>query len=59
MQPFAIPAGPTSVADAMQVSGTVTQVDPSTQAILRVEGTLKIAGPGIDLPGVPFVITPQ
>ncbi|MDY7225647.1 beta-propeller fold lactonase family protein [Hyalangium rubrum] len=59
MEPFAMPAGPTSVADAMQVTGTVTQVDPSTQDILRVEGTLRVAGPGIDLPGVPFVITPR
>lgn len=59
MQPFAIPISPTGVGDAMQISGTVTQVDTATQDILRVEGTLRIAGPGISLPGVAFVIVPQ
>jgi hypothetical protein len=59
MQPFAIPISPTGVGDAMQVTGTVKQVDPTTQAILRVEGTLRIGGPGINLPGVPFVIVPR
>ncbi|KFE68040.1 hypothetical protein DB31_7277 [Hyalangium minutum] len=59
MQPFAIPISPTGVGDAMQITGTVKQVDPSTQDILRVEGTLRIAGPGLSLPGVAFVIVPQ
>ncbi len=59
MQAFAIPISPTGVGDAMQVTGTVKQVDPDTQDILRVEGTLRIAGPGINLPGVAFVIVPQ
>jgi len=59
MQPFALPAGPTGVADAMQVLGTVKQVDPGTQNILRLEGTLRVAGPGINLPGVQFVIVPR
>jgi DNA-binding beta-propeller fold protein YncE len=59
MQPFAIPIAPTAVGDAMQVVGTVRQVAPTTQDVLRVEGTLRIGGPGIDLPGVPFVIVPE
>lgn len=59
LQPFAIPISPTGVGDAMQISGTVTQVDSATQDILRVEGTLRIGGPGINLPGVAFVIVPQ
>ncbi|WP_224248519.1 hypothetical protein [Hyalangium gracile] len=58
MQPFALPISPTGVADAMQVTGSVTQVDASTQDILRVEGTLRMGGPGIDIPGVRFVIVP-
>jgi DNA-binding beta-propeller fold protein YncE len=59
MQAFAMPISPTGVADAMQVTGTVKQVDPATQDILRVEGTLRIGGPGINFPGVQFVIVPQ
>jgi hypothetical protein len=59
LQPFAMPISPTGVADAMQVAGTVKEVSPGTQDILRVEGTLRIAGPGISLPGVTFVIVPQ
>jgi len=37
----------------------VKQVDPGTQNILRVEGTLRVTGPGINLPGVQFVIVPR
>jgi len=59
MQPFAIPIAPTAVGDAMQVVGTVSQVAPTTQDVLRVDGTLRIGGPGINLPGVPFVIVPE
>nr|AYM53606.1 YVTN family beta-propeller repeat protein [Cystobacter velatus] len=59
VQPFAMPLFRTSVADASEVMGTVTQVDPSTQGITRVEGKLRIRGPGIDMPDVAFSIVPQ
>ncbi|MFY0565493.1 hypothetical protein ACN28E_16850 [Archangium lansingense] len=56
MQPFAMPLFGTSVADASEVVGLVTHVDPSTQGIIRVEGTLRIRGPGIDTKDVAFSI---
>ncbi|REG34731.1 hypothetical protein ATI61_103640 [Archangium gephyra] len=59
MQPFAMPLFGTSVADASEVVGAVTQVDPSNQDITRVEGALRIRGPGIDMKGVAFTIVPR
>jgi hypothetical protein len=48
-----------SVTDASEVVGSVTQVDPSNQGITRVEGKLRIRGPGIDMPDVAFSIVPR
>jgi len=59
MQPFAIPISPTGVGDAATVTGTVKTVDQATNNITLVEGTLRIGGPGINIPGVPFKIVPM
>jgi hypothetical protein len=59
MQPFAMPLFGTSVADASEVVGAVTQVDPSNQDITRVEGTLRIRGPGIDMKNIAFTLVPR
>lgn len=59
MQPFAMPLFGTSVADASEVVGAITQVDPSTDDITRVEGTLRIRGPGIDMKDIAFTIVPR
>lgn len=55
MQPFALPVNPTGVADAAMVEGTVTV---QNGAVTAVQGTLRIGGPGINLPGVAFSIAP-
>lgn len=59
MQGFALPIGPTAVGDAAMVIGTVQSVDQTTKAITLVDGTLRIGGPGINLPGVQFKIVPM
>ena len=59
MQSFALPISPTGVGDAALVTGTVKTVDQGTKSITLVEGTLRIGGPGINLPGVPFKIVPM
>ena len=59
MQSFALPISPTGVGDAAMVTGTVKTVDPTTKNITLVEGTLRIGGPGINLPGVQFKIVPM
>ena len=59
MQPFAMPLFGSSVTDASEVVGSVTQVDPSNQGLTRVEGKLRIRGPGIDMPDVAFSIVPR
>ncbi|WP_375772012.1 hypothetical protein NR798_14360 [Archangium gephyra] len=59
MQPFAMPLFGSSVADASEVVGAVTQVDPATQGITRVEGKLRIRGPGIDMRDIAFSIVPK
>jgi len=59
MQSFAIPISPTGVGDAALVTGTVKSVDAGTKTITLVEGTLKIGGPGINIPGVTFKIVPM
>lgn len=59
MQSFALPISPTGVGDAALVTGTVKTVDQGTKNITLVEGTLRIGGPGINLPGVPFKIVPM
>ncbi|MCG8416522.1 MAG: hypothetical protein MJE77_01105 [Proteobacteria bacterium] len=56
MQPFALPIRPYSVANTFDVIGTVTEIG-TDGTIERIEGTLRITGPGINIPGVPFVIT--
>lgn len=59
MQSFALPISPTGVGDAASVTGTVKTVDPGTKTITLVEGTLRIGGPGINIPNVPFKIVPM
>jgi DNA-binding beta-propeller fold protein YncE len=59
MQSFALPISPTGVGDAAMVTGTIKSVDQATQSITLVEGTLRIGGPGINIPGVPFKIVPM
>lgn len=57
MQPLALPISPSgSVADAREITGTIKTTDQGK--ITLIEGTLRIGGPGIDIPGVPFQITP-
>ncbi len=58
MQSFALPISPTGVADASIVTGIVKTVDQANQTISLVEGTLRIGGPGINIPGVVFKIAP-
>jgi hypothetical protein len=52
--PFALPVTPTAVANASQVTGRVTSAEGGI--VRKIEGTLRLSGPGIDLPGVPFAI---
>lgn len=59
MQSFALPISPSGVGDAALVTGTVKTVDQATQTISLVEGTLRIGGPGINIPGVVFTIVPM
>ena len=59
MQPFAIPISPAGVGDAAMVTGTVKTVDQATNTITLVDGTLRIGGPGINIPGVAFKIVPM
>ena len=57
MQPFALPLSPTGVADAATVEGAVTVIDDASGSVTEVQGTLRIGGPGINIPGVPFTIS--
>lgn len=59
MQSFALPISPTGVGDASMVTGTIKSVDQATNNITLVEGTLRIGGPGINIPGVAFKIVPM
>jgi len=59
MQSFALPISPTGVGDAAMVTGTIKSVDQATKSITLVEGTLRIGGPGINIPGVAFKIVPM
>jgi hypothetical protein len=54
LAPFALPVTPTAVANASQVIGRVTTAEVGM--IRKIEGTLRLSGPAIDLPGVPFTI---
>ena len=54
MAPLALPITPTGVANASSVTGRVTRAEGGV--VRRVEGTLRLSGPGIDLPDVPFTI---
>jgi hypothetical protein len=61
MQPFALPLPGRGVADAANVVGNVTmssEVGGRKQAS-RIEGTLRLGAPGINIPGIAFVITPK
>jgi len=61
MQPFALPLPGRGVADAANVVGKVTmssEVGGRKQAS-RIEGTLRLGAPGINIPGIAFVITPK
>lgn len=54
LAPFALPITPTAVADASSIEGTVTA---SAGQITGATGTLRITGPGIDIPNVVFTLT--
>ena len=49
------------VADAGNVVGTVDQVVEQNGAkqIASIKGTLRVGAPGINIPGIPFTITPR
>lgn len=57
MQPFALPVGP-GIADAGQVTGRVTGTGdgPAGKLVTRIEGTLRLGAPGINVPGIAFVL---
>lgn len=55
MDPVALPLPQGSVANGAEVEGVITEVDADNRAT-RIEGTLRIQGPGIDIPGVPVLI---
>jgi hypothetical protein len=55
IEPFALPIAPTAVADASAVEGTVTSTGGQ---ITGASGTLRITGPGINIPGVTFTLAP-
>lgn len=55
LQAFALPISPAAVADASGIVGTVIASDG---VITSASGTLRITGPGIDVPGVAFSIAP-
>ncbi|HRI67930.1 MAG TPA: hypothetical protein PK156_27015 [Polyangium sp.] len=59
MQGFALPISPSGVGDAAMVIGTVQTVDTATKNITLIDGTLRIGGPGINVPGVQFKIVPM
>jgi hypothetical protein len=54
MAPFALPVTGTGVANASRVTGRVTRAEGGV--IRRIEGTLRLTGPSIDVPDVPFAI---
>jgi hypothetical protein len=56
LQPFALPISPSGVANAAEVTGTLTAMAGS---ITGGSGTLRIGGPGIDIPGVAFTLAPH
>lgn len=57
MQPFALPIAPNGgVANIVDVVGSITEVDDDGM-IVRIDGMLRVTGPGIDIVGVPFSIT--
>jgi len=58
MQPFALPISPTGVADAAMIEATVQMVNQGDSSVALVEGKLRIGGPGINIPGVAFTISP-
>jgi hypothetical protein len=54
MAPLALPISPAGVANASRLIGRVTSAEGGT--IRAVEGTLRLSGPAIDVPDVPFTI---
>ncbi len=61
LQPFVLPIPGRGLADAGAVLGKVTMTRElgGRSEIARVEGTLRMSAPGINVPGIPFVITPK
>jgi DNA-binding beta-propeller fold protein YncE/mono/diheme cytochrome c family protein len=57
MQGFALPVGRSGVGDAGLVKGKVKKVEGGTATL--IEGTLRLGAPGINVPGIPFQITPR
>jgi len=54
MAPLALPVTPTATANASRLIGRVTNAEGGI--IRKVEGTLRLSGPSIDVPDVPFTI---
>lgn len=54
LEPFALPISPGGVANAAEVVATVQ--DTAGGTIRALAGTLRLGGPGIDIPGVPFTL---
>jgi len=56
LEPFALPISPGGVGDASEVVGTIATVSDDG-FISAANATLRIGGPGIDIPGVPVELT--
>ena len=54
MAPLALPVSPTAAANASRLIGRVTNAEGGM--IRKVEGTLRLSGPSIDVPDVPFTV---
>ncbi len=61
LQPFALPIPGRGTADAASVVGKVTMTtDPgSGRQVAKIEGTFRLGAPGINVPGLPFSVTPR
>jgi DNA-binding beta-propeller fold protein YncE len=54
MEPFALPISASGVANVSNVVGRVVNADGGV--VGRVEGTLRLSGPSVDMSGIPFSI---
>ena len=54
MAPIALPVTSTAVANASNVVGRIT--DAEGGRVRRIEGTLRLSGPSLDMSGIPFSI---